>query len=187
VSGAGTTGTTGTTGTGTTGTGTTGTGTAGRAWVFPQDYINTDAIMPRAGYDLPPREQELLALSSIRPGWGKLVRPGDILVAGRNFGTGSSRPAAALLRRLGIAGLVCESVAEIFQRNCVSYALPVLECPGCLEMTAEGDEVSLDLDTGRYTNIATGRVRSGPVLPLMLRQTIAAGGAYALLRAEGYM
>jgi 3-isopropylmalate/(R)-2-methylmalate dehydratase small subunit len=159
----------------------------GRAWVFPHDYINTDAMMPRAGYDLPPREQDLMVLSSVRPGWAEQVRPGDILVTGRSFGTGSSRPAATLLQRLGIAGLVCESVAEIFQRNCVSYALPVLECPGCLEMTTEGDTVSLDLDTGTYTNTTTGRARTGPVLPLMLRQTIAAGGAYALLRAEGYL
>jgi len=121
----------------------------GRAWVFPQDYINTDAMMPRAGYDLPPKQQESLVLSSIRPGWADLVEPGDILVAGRNFGTGSSRPAPTLLRRVGIAGLVCE--------------------------------------TGTFTNVTTGVSRQGPVLPAMLRQTIAAGGAYAMLRAEGYM
>ncbi|HEX3515787.1 MAG TPA: 3-isopropylmalate dehydratase [Trebonia sp.] len=159
----------------------------GRAWVFPQDYITTDAMMPRAGYDLAPREQDLLVLSSVRPGWAELVKPGDILVAGRNFGTGSSRPAPTLLRRLGIAAIVCESVAEIFQRNCVSYALPALDCPGCLEMTTEGDTVTVDLDHGTYTNVTTGVSRTGPVLPAMLRQTIAAGGAYELLRAEGYM
>lgn len=159
----------------------------GRAWVFPQDYINTDAMMPRAGYDLPPKQQDSLVLASIRPGWADLVEPGDILIAGRNFGTGSSRPAPTLLRRVGIAGLVCESVAEIFQRNCVSYALPVLECPGCLAMTTEGDTVSLDLETGTFTNVTTGVSRPGPILPAMLRQTIAAGGAYAMLRAEGYM
>jgi 3-isopropylmalate/(R)-2-methylmalate dehydratase small subunit len=159
----------------------------GRAWVFPQDYINTDALMPRAGYDLPPKEQNALVLNSVRPGWADLVEPGDILVAGRNFGTGSSRPAPTLLLRIGIVALVAESVAEIFQRNCVSYALPVLDCPGCLEMTTEGDSVTVDMDSGTYTNNSTGVSRSGPVLPAMLRNTIAAGGAYALLRAEGYM
>ncbi len=159
----------------------------GRAWVFPQDYINTDALMPRAGYDLSVREQNSLILNSVRPGWADLVEPGDILVAGRNFGTGSSRPAPTLLLRIGIAALVAESVAEIFQRNCVSYALPVLDCPGCLEMTTEGDSVTVDMDSGTYTNNATGTVKNGPVLPAMLRNTIAAGGAYALLRAEGYM
>lgn len=167
-----------------------GTGIApltGRAWVFPQDYINTDAMMPRAGYDLSPKEQNSLVLNSVRPGWADLVEPGDILVAGRNFGTGSSRPAPTLLRRLGIAALVAESVAEIFLRNCVSYALPVLDCPGCLEMTNEGDTVTVDLESGTFTNVTAGISRSGPVLPAMLRETIAAGGAYAQLRAEGYM
>jgi 3-isopropylmalate/(R)-2-methylmalate dehydratase small subunit len=159
----------------------------GRAWVFPQDYINTDAMMPRAGYDLPPKEQNSLVLNSIRPGWADLVQPGDVLVAGRNFGTGSSRPAPTLLLRLGITALVAESVAEIFLRNCVSYALPVLECPGCLAMTTEGDTVTVDMESGTFSNVTTGVSRTGPVLPLMLRQTIAAGGAYAMLRAEGYM
>jgi 3-isopropylmalate/(R)-2-methylmalate dehydratase small subunit len=159
----------------------------GRAWVFPQDYINTDAMMPRAGYDLPPKEQNSLVLNSVRPGWADLVEPGDILVAGRNFGTGSSRPAQTLLQRVGIAALVCESVAEIFLRNCVSYALPVLDCPGCLEMTTEGDTVTVDMNSGTFTNVTTGASRTGPVLPAMLRNTIAAGGAYAMLRAEGYM
>lgn len=60
----------------------------GRAWVFPQDYVNTDAMMPRAGYDLSPKEQNSLVLNSVRPGWADLVEPGDILVGGRNFGTG---------------------------------------------------------------------------------------------------
>jgi 3-isopropylmalate/(R)-2-methylmalate dehydratase small subunit len=159
----------------------------GRAWVFSQDYINTDALMPRSGYDLPPAEQDALVLSSVRPGWAAQVRPGDLLIAGRNFGTGSSRPAVTLLRRLGIAGLVCESVAEIFFRNCVSYAMPVLECPGCLAMTTEGDTVALDLEAGSYANLTTGVSRSGPKMPAMLLETIVAGGAYAQLRAEGYM
>jgi 3-isopropylmalate/(R)-2-methylmalate dehydratase small subunit len=159
----------------------------GRAWVFPQDYVNTDAMMPRAGYDLSPKEQNSLVLNSVRPGWADLVEPGDILVGGRNFGTGSSRPAQTLLQRVGIAALVCESVAEIFMRNCVSYALPVLDCPGCLEMTTEGDTVTVDLNSGTFTNVTTGASRTGPVLPAMLRNTIAAGGAYAMLRAEGYM
>ncbi|HVV18622.1 MAG TPA: hypothetical protein VHF06_04255 [Pseudonocardiaceae bacterium] len=159
----------------------------GRAWVFPQDYINTDAIMPRAGYDLAPREQDLLVLSSIRPGWAAEVRPGDLLVAGRNFGTGSSRPAVTLLTRLGIAGIVAESVGEIFFRNCVSYAMPVLECAGCLAMTTEGDTVTLDIESGTYTNVTTGVTKSGARMPTMLLETIAAGGAYALLRNEGYL
>ena len=160
---------------------------SGRAWVFPQDYINTDAIMPRAGYDLAPRQQDLLVLSAVRAGWAEQVRPGDLLVTGRNFGTGSSRPAVTLLARLGIIGLVCESVSEIFLRNCVSYAMPVIEIEGCLAMTSEGDTVNLDLEHGTYSNLTTGVAKSGPRMPQMLRDTIASGGAYAMLRREGYM
>ena len=104
-------------------------------------------------------------LSSVRPGWAEQVKQGDILVAGRNFGTGSSRPAPTLLRRLGIVAIVCESVAEIFQRNCVSYALPALDCPGCLEMTTEGDTVTVDLDNGTYTNVTTGVTGPGRCCP----------------------
>ena len=65
--------------------------------------------------------------------------------------------------------------------------MPVLECPGCLDMTTEGDTVSLDLVQGTYTNATTGTTRTGARMPTMLLDTIAAGGAYALLRQEGYM
>jgi hypothetical protein len=65
--------------------------------------------------------------------------------------------------------------------------MPVLECPGCLEMTTEADTVSLDIEHGTYTNVTTGVTKSGARMPKMLLDTIAAGGAYALLRQEGYM
>jgi 3-isopropylmalate/(R)-2-methylmalate dehydratase small subunit len=163
------------------------TGIVGRAWVFEHDYINTDAIMPRMGYDLPEAEQNALILSTLRPGWVAEVQPGDILVAGRNFGTGSSRPAATLLSRIGIAAIVAESVAEVFFRNCVSYALPALDCPGVLELVTEGDELEVNLSPARLTDRATGQSLPGRPIPEMLLDTIAAGGAYAQLRAAGYM
>ena len=168
----------------------TGTGVrdiTGRAWVLPQDYINTDAIMPRRGYDLAPREQELLVLETVRPGWAAQVRPGDILITGRNFGTGSSRPAVTLLSRLGIVAVVGESIGEIFFRNCVSYAMPVLELPGVLDLVAEGDTVRVDIGSGRFENVGTGRTGQGVAMPADLLETIAVGGAYVQLRAEGYM
>lgn len=163
------------------------TAIAGRSWVIADSYVNTDAIMPHAGYDLPPKEQEAMVLATVRPGWATQVGPGDVLVAGRAFGTGSSRPAPTMLRRLGIAALVAESVGEIFFRNCVSYALPVLECPGVLGVVAEGDEVAVDIETGVVENRSTGVRLTGEPMPAMLRETIAAGGTHALLRAEGYM
>lgn len=162
-------------------------GITGRAWVFHNDYINTDAIMPRAGYDLAPAEQNALVLNTIRPGWAALVEPGDILVAGRNFGTGSSRPAVTLLTRIGIAAIVAESIGEVFFRNCVSYAMPALEIKGVLDLVAEGDSLSLDIAAGSLENRTSGAAAQGAPMPPLLLDTIAAGGAYALLRRDGYM
>jgi 3-isopropylmalate/(R)-2-methylmalate dehydratase small subunit len=159
----------------------------GRAWVIPNDYVNTDAIMPRAGYDLAPKEQEALVLNTVRPGWATQVRPGDVLVAGRNFGTGSSRPAVTLLTRIGIAAIVAESIGEIFFRNCVSYAMPALELPGVLDLVTEGDTVHLDIGAGAFRNETTGATAQGTPMPAMLLETIAAGGAYVQLRAQGHM
>ncbi|WP_329133783.1 3-isopropylmalate dehydratase [Streptomyces sp. NBC_01476] len=159
----------------------------GRCWVMPQDYINTDSIMPRRGYDLPPHEQRMLVLQTVREGWAEQVRPGDILIAGRNFGTGSSRPAVTLLAQLGIVALVGESISEIFFRNCVSYAMPALELPGVLGMVTEGDTVSVDIGSGRFENVTTGQRAQGAAMPAALLETIAVGGAYVQLRAEGYM
>ena len=159
----------------------------GKAWVIPNDYINTDAMMPHRGYDLAPREQESLVLATIRPGWAMLVQPGDILITGRAFGTGSSRPAPTMLTRLGIAAVVSESVGEIFFRNCVSYALPVLELPGVLSMVTEGDTVSVDIEHGAFENRTTGASARGEAMPSMLLDTIAAGGTHAVLRRDGYL
>ena len=159
----------------------------GRAWVFREDYINTDAIMPRAGYDLAPAEQNALVLNTIRPGWAGRVQPGDILVAGRNFGTGSSRPAVTLLARIGIAAIVAESIGEVFFRNCVSYAMPALEIKGVRDLVNEGDTVHLDIASGALENRSTGAGAQGAPMPPLLLDTIAAGGAYALLRRDGYM
>jgi 3-isopropylmalate/(R)-2-methylmalate dehydratase small subunit len=160
---------------------------SGKAWVFPDEYVNTDAIMPRAGFELPEKDQAPLVLASIRPGWAMLVKPGDILVVGRGFGSGSSRPAPLYIGRLGIAAIVGESVGEIFFRNCVSYAVPVLECPGVLGLVTEGDEVAVDIEHGTFVNRTTGATARGAAMPDMLLETIAAGGTQALLRREGYV
>lgn len=160
---------------------------SGRAWVFPEPSINTDVVMQRAGHYLPLDRQRDLVMAAIRPGWGHLVREGDVLVAGPNFGTGSSRPIVNLLRSLGIVGIVAVSVGEIFFRNCVSYAMPVLECSSVLDIVEEGDIVEFDISTGVLLNATNARSARGAAVPQMLLETIAAGGTYAQLRAAGYM
>ncbi|NYE19272.1 3-isopropylmalate dehydratase [Microbacterium immunditiarum] len=159
----------------------------GRARVFADDDINTDQIMPRRGFELPPEEQSALVLDSIRPGWAATVRSGDILVAGRRFGCGSSRPAPLVLARTGIAAVVAESLGDIFLRNAVAYAVPVLEAPGVLGAVSEGDELDVDIARGAVTNLTTGSAVSATPLPPMLLDTIAAGGVHALLRRDGYL
>lgn len=159
----------------------------GRTWVFSDDYVNTDAIMPRWAHDLSPKEEAGLALSVLRPGWAAQVRDGDILVAGRSFGIGSSRAAVTLFLTLGIGAVVGESVAEIFFRNCVSYGLPVMECPGVLGAVKEGERLELDLQSGVVMNLDT-RVRiQGTGLPSMLLETIRCGGVFVRLEEEGYL
>lgn len=159
----------------------------GRARVFAEDDINTDQIMPRRGFELPPEEQSALVLDSIRPGWAATVRDGDILIAGRRFGCGSSRPAPLVIARTGIAAVVAESLGDIFLRNAVAYAVPVLECPGVLEAVAEGHEVEVDIARGTVANLTTGAAAASTPLPAMLLDTIAAGGVHALLRRDGYL
>jgi 3-isopropylmalate/(R)-2-methylmalate dehydratase small subunit len=84
----------------------------GRVWVF-DDEINTDLIFPHSAFRVSPEEQAKLVFSDNRPGWSSLVQKGDILIAGKNFGTGSSRPGAALLRRLGLAGMAADSITAV--------------------------------------------------------------------------
>ena len=159
----------------------------GRAWVFREPNIDTDLIMPKAGFGASREERLLLALSALRPGWAAQVRPGDVLVAGRNFGTGSSRPAAHHLRELGLIGIVAESMNDLFLRNCVNSALPALDCPGVLEHVSEGDRIQFDIGSGRVENVTTGTAIFGAAMPQMLVDIIEAGGVFAQLRAAGFM
>jgi 3-isopropylmalate/(R)-2-methylmalate dehydratase small subunit len=159
----------------------------GRCWVFPDANLNTDLIMPEDGKRLPRPEQLQLVLARIRPGWASEVRDGDVLVAGRNFGTGSSRPAVQLLIELGIAAIVASSIYDLFYRNCVSYGMPALECPDVLSVVAEGDIVRVDLAQGALTNVSTGAEAKGQAMPQMMRDIINGGGLHAELRRQGML
>ena len=144
----------------------------GRAWLFPEPNINTDQMMPNKGYVLPLAERAKLIFATYRPGWSEQVREGDIIIAGRNFGAGSSRPAAEILRVLGIRAIVAETISGIFFRNCVNYALPAMECPGVLDAVTEGDMVRVDVAEGVLTNTRTGRAVAGARMPPWLLQLL---------------
>ena len=164
----------------------TGTAVTGRVWVFG-DGLNTDDMYPGFAMKLDPAEAARHVFYHVRPGWTDLVEQGDVVVAGRNFGVGSSRPVADLFRMLGIAGLMAEEFNSLFFRNAVNAGLPALTVPGVTELFSEGDTATFDIATGEYRNLTTGasgRVRG---LPPLLVEIVAGGGLMRRLAARGYL
>lgn len=156
---------------------------AGRVWRFGDD-ISTDLLSPGEYALAPPEEQKLHTLESVDPRFAQDVRPGDVVVAGRNFGCGSSRESAPEnLRALGVGCVVADSFARIFLRNAVAISLPVLTCAGAHAAFAGGEEIEVDLATGLVRSRATGRVLQGEPLPAEMREILAGGGILAALRA----
>lgn len=158
----------------------------GRVWKFG-DEINTDLIFPHSAFRASPDEQCRLCMSDNRPGWSAQVQPGDILIAGKNFGTGSSRPGAAVLKRLGLAGMVAESYNGLFYRNCIGYGFAALAVPGVTALFEEGDTAEVDLEAGTVKNLRTGAVAQGNRLSREMMEIIAAGGIEGVLKAKGYI
>jgi 3-isopropylmalate/(R)-2-methylmalate dehydratase small subunit len=149
------------------------------------DNINTDLILPIQAFYLPAAEQPKYVFHANRPGWSDLVKPGDILIGGKNFGMGSSRPAARSLKNLGIACLVAPSINGLFFRNCVNFAFPAVECPGVDGAFEEGETAEVDFETGAVRNATRGTTLKGRPMPPRLLELVKAGGIYPLLEKEG--
>lgn len=155
----------------------------GRAWVFGDD-IDTDIITP-GKFLSNPKELAANAFAPVDKSFAKEVKPGDIIVAGRNFGCGSSRETAPeVLQILKVGGVVAESFARIFYRNAVAIGLPVLEVPGLKGAVQKGDEVEVDLTAARVRNSTRGTELTGRPLSPMLLQSIQGGGMLKALQAE---
>lgn len=136
----------------------------GKAWVVGDD-IDTDQIYH--GQYLPltdPKEMAKHAMEFV-PGmenFAKEVKPGDIVVAGKNFGCGSSREHAVVcLQENGVSCVVADSFARIFYRNAVNLGFPLLECPGISKIVKTGDEIEVNLETGEVTNLSSGKTLKG--------------------------
>jgi 3-isopropylmalate/(R)-2-methylmalate dehydratase small subunit len=155
-----------------------------RVWKFG-DNINTDLILPNLAFYLTQQEQLQYIFRANRPGWVDLVQPGDILIGGRNFGMGSSRPAARNLKNLGLSCLVAEGINGLFYRNCVNFAFPATECSGVSEIFDEGDIAEVDFDSGTVTNVTKGNSLQARKIPPELLKIVEAGGIFALLEKEG--
>lgn len=156
----------------------------GRVWKVG-DNINTDLILPNKAFYLDHAEQAQFVFHANRPGWAKEVRKGDVLIGGRNFGMGSSRPAARSLKTLGLACLVADSLNGLFFRNCVNFAFPALECPGIQDMFEEGEVAEIAFEEGRVRNATRGLELAAKPLPASLLEIVLAGGIYPLLENEG--
>jgi len=160
----------------------------GRAWVFG-DNVDTDVITPAdtTSFGLDDAEEHRIlvenAFRAVRERFHTQVRPGDILVAGRNFGLGSHRePANRALQLLGFSVVIAESIARLFFRNAVALGQHTLQVPGITQMVREGDELEVDLAAGRLRNLTNGAEASfAPYSPLVA-DVIDAGGIIAVLK-----
>lgn len=157
----------------------------GRVWKFDHD-VTTDSLMPNATLygKVPDAERKLYCLNVLRPEFAKTVQPGDILVAGRNFGCGSVRPAARNLFELGIAGLLAESFAGTFFRNSINTGLPAIECKGVHSAFDDGDVCTVDLTKGVIENVTKSRRMTFSPFPPEFLNIFTAGGLIALLKKE---
>jgi 3-isopropylmalate/(R)-2-methylmalate dehydratase small subunit len=155
----------------------------GRAWVFG-DAVNTDVMAPGIYFKAPFEELARHCLEAVNPAFAREVRPGDIIVAGRNFGVGSAREQAAMaLRHLGVGAVLAASFGRIFYRNALNFGMPALFFPAAGEISA-GDEVEVDVVAGRIRDLTTGGEWTVNGLPTHLMAMVSAGGLMPWLKAR---
>jgi 3-isopropylmalate/(R)-2-methylmalate dehydratase small subunit len=153
----------------------------GRAHLFG-DNIDTDVLAPGALMKLAPEDLAKHCLEAVDPQFAKRVRPGDFVVAGRNFGLGSSREQAAVsLKVLGVRAVIARSFARIFFRNAINLGLPALVFDWTGRIAA-GDELDLDLAAARLANRSRGAAHPLKPLPPDLLEILAAGGLTEMLK-----
>ncbi len=155
---------------------------AGKVWCFGDD-VSTDLLSPGEYTLVTVEERARHTLETLNPRFPQEVEAGDVVVAGKNFGCGSSRETAPEnLKVLGVACVVAESFARIFLRNSVAIGLPVLACPGVGAAFSEGDGIELDLASGLVRNVRSAAELRGEPLPPEMREILAGGGMLAALR-----
>lgn len=146
-----------------------------KAWVFG-DNLDTDAIAPGRYMKFGIEEIARHCLESVSPAFAKEVKPGDIVVGGRNFGAGSSREQAPeALKHLGVAVLIAESFAGLFYRNAINLGLPAVVCADAKRIRA-GDELDVDPERGKVANRTTGDTLACEPIPAFLMAIIRDGG-----------
>lgn len=150
------------------------------------DHVDTDVIIP-ARYLATQDPDELAAhcMEDLDKTFRQKSRPGDLLVAGLNFGCGSSREHAPIaIKASGISCVIAKNFARIFYRNSINIGLPILECPAASEGIDDGDEVAVDFDTGVITDVTKGETYQAEPFPPFIKDMVAKGGLMASLRAK---
>ncbi|OJF17231.1 MAG: 3-isopropylmalate dehydratase small subunit [Bacillaceae bacterium G1] len=156
----------------------------GRAWVFG-DNVDTDVISPGQYLKLTVEEIAQHVMEGADPEFAKKVQPGDVVVAGKNFGCGSSRESApAALKHAGVGAVVAEFFARIFYRNAINIGLPVLECKQAKEIQP-GDELEIDLEKGEIRNLTQNKTYQVSPFPPRILDILQAGGLVPYLEKQG--
>lgn len=156
----------------------------GKVWKFPQDDINTGLIRKQMYNHLPFHEQGKHCMESLDPEFAAKAQPGDIIVAGKNFGCGSSTPAHQSIIALGIPAVVAESFGKLFSSNCVSGGLWPIYCPGILGLVDTGDRIEIDTGSWHVRNLVSGKSLQCAPLPDSYREMIELGGEKPYLKAR---
>ena len=155
----------------------------GKVFKYP-DNVDTDVIIP-ARYLNTSDAQELAkhCMEDIDNTFADRVQSGDIIVAGWNFGCGSSREHAPLtIKTNGVSCVIAKSFARIFYRNSINIGLPILECEQAADEINDGDDVSIDFDKGIITNNSTGKTYEAQPFPPFIQKIISDGGLLASIK-----
>ncbi len=158
---------------------------SGKAWTYGAN-VDTDAIIPARYLNV--SAAEALAqhcMEDIDPSFASAVEPGDIIVAGENFGCGSSREHAPLaIKAAGVSCVIATSFARIFYRNAINIGLPILECAEAVADTEAGDALTVDLNTGVISNERSGTTYQTKPFPPFIMNIIEAGGLVPYTRGR---
>jgi len=156
-----------------------------KGWKYG-DNVDTDVIVP-ARYLTTSNPAELAAhcMEDIDPDFASQVAQGDIIVAGENFGCGSSREHAPIaIKASGVSCVIAASFARIFYRNAINIGLPILECPQAAKETQHGDMLSVDFESGEIRNLTRGIQYRATPFPPFVREIMAVGGLIPYIRQK---
>ena len=145
------------------------------------DNVDTDVIIPARYLNIADKKELAThCMEDIDTNFVKVVKGGDVMVGGYNFGCGSSREHAPMvIKESGISCVIAKTFARIFYRNAINIGLAILECPEASEKIADGDEVAIDFDTGVITNLTKGETYQANPFPDFIKKIIQAGGLMA--------